>query len=173
MARNSYFQVKIRHFSKNVAIRLRNAARRAARQRRTNQAAAEEGEDITGVNLGARRLRVPVAVSKPRCHLSREATGPYIARTASTPRREAAAAAAGEIAGTAVVIECRGFSAFRERRFQIRGWRISGQRHLIKSFEYFQIAAPGGHRLQHFMEMNHCSLSVFALNELCSPLQLS
>ncbi len=44
-----------RHFSESVAIRLRNAARRAARSRRTNKA---EG-CITGTNHKARRSFVP------------------------------------------------------------------------------------------------------------------
>ena len=67
-----------------------------------------EGEDTTGVNHGARRLRVPGAESKPRCRLSREAIDPYIARTATTPRREPAApAVAEEIAGKVVVIDDR------------------------------------------------------------------
>jgi hypothetical protein len=103
---NSSFQVKIRHFSESVAIRLRSAARIAVRRRRTNKLEGEE-EDTPGVNHGARRLRVQGAGSKPRFRLSREETGQYIARTAITPRREAAAPAAAEaeIAGGVVVID--------------------------------------------------------------------
>jgi hypothetical protein len=54
------------------------------------------GKDTTGVNLGARRLCVPGAVSKLLYRLSREETDPYIARTATTPGE---AVAAEEIAG--------------------------------------------------------------------------
>jgi hypothetical protein len=61
------------------------------------------------VNHRARRSRVPAAGSKPRYRLSREATGPYIARTATTPRREAAAVE--EIAGKAVASACFRFYA--------------------------------------------------------------
>ena len=51
-----------------------------------------EGEDTTGVNHEAQRLRVPGAESRQRSRLSREATGRSIARTAITPGREAAPA---------------------------------------------------------------------------------
>jgi hypothetical protein len=58
-----------RHFSESVAIRLRNAARRAARSRRTNKA---EG-CITGTNHKARRSFVPVweadySCASPKLH---------------------------------------------------------------------------------------------------------
>jgi len=55
-------------------------------------------EDTSGVNHKARRSRVPRAGSRPQCRLSREATGPYIARTATTRERETAAAAAAAAA---------------------------------------------------------------------------
>jgi hypothetical protein len=51
-----------------------------------------EGEDTTGVNHEAQRLRVPGAESRQRSRLSREATGRSIARTAITPGRKAAPA---------------------------------------------------------------------------------
>ncbi len=95
----------IRHFSRNVAIRLRNAARPAARQRRTNR--AERADFTGGVNHNPRQSHVPDAGSKPLCRLRREATGPFIARTATAPGK--AAAAAGESADIAVIR-----SGFRE-----------------------------------------------------------
>jgi hypothetical protein len=79
-------------FFRNVAILLRNGARRVARQRRTNRA---EGEDTTGANRKARRLPVPGVGSKPQCRLSRGATGLYIARTASDLERETVSAEEG------------------------------------------------------------------------------
>jgi hypothetical protein len=71
-----------------VDIRLRNAARRAVWQKRTNKV---EGEHTAGMNHRARRSRAPGAGSRPRCRLSRAATVPYIAKTATTPGKQATA----------------------------------------------------------------------------------
>lgn len=90
--RNSRSPARIRHFSRNVVIRLRNAARRVARQRRRNRA---EGEHTTGANRKARPVYVPRAGSRLLCRLNREATGLYIARTASDPERKTAVAEEG------------------------------------------------------------------------------
>ena len=57
-----------------------------------------EGEETTGANRKARRLHVPGAGSEPQCRLSHEATGRYIARTASDPEREIPAAGAEDVA---------------------------------------------------------------------------
>jgi len=83
---SSLSQVKIRHFFGNVAIRLQSVAGRAARQRRTNKL---EGEDTPGVNRKAQRSFVRGVGSKPQYPSSRVATGRFIARTATSPRREA------------------------------------------------------------------------------------
>ena len=84
--------MRIRHFSRNVAIRLQNAARPVARRRKTNK---PEGEDTTGANRKAPRLPVPGAGSRPQFPLSHAAIGLYIARTVSDPEREIAAAGEG------------------------------------------------------------------------------
>ena len=86
----------IRHFFGIVAIPLQSAARRAARQRRTNK---PEG-DTTGANRKAQRSLVQAAGSRPRYPSSRVATGLFIARTAIKPRR--GAVPGEEIAGVTV-----------------------------------------------------------------------
>lgn len=90
-----------------MAILFRNAAKRAARQRRTNNRAAAEAEDSAGgVIHKAQPSRVPAVESRQPFRFSREVTGLYIARTVSPQGREptaAAAAAVVEIAGMAVI----------------------------------------------------------------------
>ena len=81
--------MKIKHFSRNAAIRLPNAAGRVARQRRTSR---EQGEDTTGANRKAPRLLVPRVGNRPPVRVSREATGPYSARIASDLEKETAVA---------------------------------------------------------------------------------
>jgi hypothetical protein len=84
------------------AARCQCEARRADRQRRTSKPVVE---GPTGVDHKARRSPVPGAGSRPRCRLNRAATGPYIARTVTTPGR---ARAVGEIAGLAVSRQSHG-----------------------------------------------------------------
>ena len=106
MGRNSRFQAKIRHFSRSAVTQLPNAARRAARQKRTNKAEGVEEDTALGANRRAQPSPVPHAESRPRYRLNLAATGRYIVRTATVPESAAAAVAAaggaGEIAGLAV-----------------------------------------------------------------------
>lgn len=75
-----------------MAIRLRNAAKRAARRKRMSKL---EVEDSTGVNHKAQRSHVLRAESRRQYPLSLEATGLCIARTVTAPGKEIAAAGEG------------------------------------------------------------------------------